>query len=121
MMTETREITNSEDIIDSRDVIERIAYLESLDDARDEDDTEELARLVALAEEGESLSDWQYGVALIRDSYFKDYAMDLAEEIGAIDADASWPNSYIDWDRAADALQMDYTSISFDGVDYWAR
>lgn len=36
----------------------------------------------------------------------EDYAEELAESIGAINSDASWPNSYIDWERAARDLFM---------------
>jgi hypothetical protein len=64
--------------------------------------------------------DW-YPVTLIRDSYFKDYAQELAEDIGAINSDASWPNNCIDWDKAARELQMDYSSVEFDGVTYHYR
>ena len=115
----TTEITNSEDVIDSREIIDRIAYLE---DSEDADEIEERAALVALAEQAEGYApDWQYGETLIRDSYFKDYAMELAEDIGAIDSNASWPNTCIDWDQAARELQMDYTSVEFAGVTYWIR
>ena len=115
----TTEITNSEDVIDSREIIDRIAYLE---DSEDADEIEERAALVALAEQAEGYAaDWQYGEQLIRDSYFKDYAMELAEDIGAVDANASWPNTCIDWDQAARELQMDYTSVEFAGVTYWVR
>lgn len=124
----TREVTNSDDFIDSRDVIARITELEAeLDDEQLTDDderqelAEELERLRALADEGESLGDWQYGETLIRDSYFEDYARELAEEIGAIDSDAKWPATCIDWEKAAEELQTDYTPIEFDGMTYWAR
>jgi hypothetical protein len=59
--------------------------------------------------------------ALIRDSYFEDYARQLAEDIGAIDSKASWPNNHIDWEDATDALKQDYTEVDFDGVSYWIR
>jgi len=117
----TKEITNSEDIIDSRDVIARIDDLEGQGEL-DEDETAELAALKALAEEASGYAaDWQYGEALIRDSYFKEYAQQLADDIGAINADAHWPNDCIDWDRAARELQMDYTQVDFGGVEYWIR
>lgn len=146
----TREISNSDDIIDSRDVIKRIADLESeLEDAHHEefsdgdpltapdfdawlqeiqsswhlytDEATELLKLRALAEEGESLPDWPHGTGLIRESHFQDYAQEVAEDIGAIDRNARWPLHCIDWERAADELKMDYTSLDFDGVIYWAR
>lgn len=79
-------------------------------------------RLLALQDEAEGYAaDWKYGEALIRDSYFKRYAMELAEDIGAIPDDAKWPCTCIDWDKAARELQMDYTSVEFAGITYWVR
>jgi len=133
-------IDNTADIIDSRDIIARIAYLRDLwaettgDDPGDyslsgddwltglsEDERDELVTLLELAEEGETLADWQHGETLIRDSYFEEYARELAEDIGAVASDAAWPAYCIDWQRAARELQADYTSLDFDGVTYWAR
>ena len=141
------EITNADDIIDSRDVIARIDELEAersdlqglydsaLDgadeseqdecrdnlDAWDADEGIELKALIALRDEADGYADWQYGETLIRDSYFETYARDLAEDIGAIDKAARWPNTCIDWEEAAEQLQQDYTSVEFDGVTYWIR
>ena len=84
------------------------------------DSTDELAALEALAKEAEGYAnDWQDGVALIRYSYFKNYAMELAEDTGALKSCAEWPHTCIDWDQAARELQMDYTSVDFDDVTYW--
>lgn len=83
---------------------------------------EELATLRKLAEDGANYADdWEYGVTLIRDSYFQEYAEELADDIGAIDKKAGWPLNCIDWEAAADQLKMDYTAIEFDGVTYWVR
>lgn len=116
------------DVIDSRDVIARIEELENElcpsdeSDGTDNAEREELATLVALADEASDYADdWQYGETLIRDSYFEDYAQELAEDIGAIDSNATWPNNCIDWGRATRELQMDYTPVDFDGVTYWIR
>jgi antirestriction protein len=114
------DVSNADDIIDSRDVIERIEELEAIEEPNDEE-KEELAALLALAEEGEGLADWQYGETLIRNSYFETYAEELAEDIGAIGKDTQWPLSFIDWEAAANALKQDYTAIEFDGVTYWGR
>lgn len=124
--------SNRDDVIDSRDVIERIEELEgelegleSLEDAATaslEDEWAELKALKALADEASGYADdWEYGAALVRDSHFKDYAMELADEIGAIPAGLNWPMTCIDWDQAARELQMDYTQVDFDGVAYWVR
>lgn len=123
MNTMTREISNSDDVIDSRDVIERIEELAAIEatDVTDEE-LEEYRALVALAAEAKDYAaDWEHGETLIRDSYFVKYAQELAEDIGAINTDAGWPNTCIDWERAAWELRMDYTSVEFDGVTYWVR
>ena len=114
-------IDEYQDVIDSRDVIAKIAELEA-DDERNEDDEQLLSDLRDLASEGaDYCEDWTFGEALIRDSYFTDYAQELADDIGAIDANASWPSSHIDWDAAARELRMDYSPLTFRGVTYWAR
>lgn len=64
--------------------------------------------------------DW-YPLTLIRDSYFEKYAQELAEDIGAIDRNAHWPNNCIDWERASRELEIDYTTVEFDGVTYLYR
>ena len=117
-------IDNGQDIIDSRDVIERVAELtkKAEDVGLTDEERDELDALADLASEAEGYtSDWVYGEALIRDSYFEEYARELADDIGAIDANASWPLGCIDWERAASELQQDYTSVDFDGVTYWTR
>lgn len=85
------------------------------------DAAKELASLKALATEAEGAPDWRHGATLIRDSYFKEYAMELADDIGAIPNDAAWPMTCIDWDLAARELRMDYTAIEFGDVTYWIR
>ena len=118
-------VSNGDDLIDSRDVIERIGFLQSLRDEEGEDftveDAEELSALLALQEVAEGSPDWEYGETLIRDSYFVEYAEQLAIDIGAINSQDGWPLSYIDWDQAAEALKMDYSPVDFGGVTYWIR
>lgn len=87
----------------------------------DKDEGEELQQLEHLAHQGEDLEDWDYGVTLVRDSYFETYAEEFANDIGAINSDASWPLNHISWEDAAAELKQDYTSVTFDGVTYWAR
>lgn len=120
MSTGTKEITNTEDTIDSRDIIDRIEYLEGLKSEADEDEKAELATLKDLEKQA-GTSEWSYGVVLIRESYFKDYAVELAEDLGAIGSDTQWPATHIDWNAAADELLIDYSAIDFDGVTYYFR
>lgn len=114
-----------DDIIDSRDIIEVIESLSDEINASDGKNIEaqevELEALLKLQDEASHTPDWHYGEMLIRDSYFKEYAQELAEEIGAVNPDAHWPNGCIDWDQAARELQADYFDVDFDGVTYWVR
>lgn len=141
MTTTTRiiEISNSDDVIDVREVIERVGQLEQLRqagpvDLGDEDNRKDQDELFAELSTLESLldelrgnggdHDWRgdwYPVTLIRDSYFENYARELADDLGVIDKDAGWPSAYIDWKRAAEALQIDYSTVEYDGVTYWYR
>lgn len=102
-------ISDNEDDINQKEI--EIADLES-----------ELQPLTDLRDEAEPYCpDWRYGATLIADDYFEDYAYELANDIGAIPDDMSWPANCIDWTKAADALKMDYTSVDFDGTTYWIR
>lgn len=133
----THEISSSDDIIDSRDVIARMDWLRSFcededgeiltpetapEDHANMDEIEEYAKLQALCDEAEGYSrDWNYGATLINDSYFEDYARELAEDTGAVSRDAQWPLQHIDWQAAADELKGDYSAVDFDGTTYWIR
>jgi len=64
--------------------------------------------------------DW-YPVGLIADSYFRTYARELADDIGAVNRTVSWPHTCIDWAQAARELQVDYSSVEFDGSTFWYR
>ena len=66
-------------------------------------------------------SEWDAGIQFIADYYFEDYAQEFAEDVGAISKTTEWPANCIDWEQATRELQMDYTSVSFDGNDYWYR
>lgn len=91
-------------------------------DSEHESEIEEYDKLTAICEEGEQeFPDWTHGEGLVRDSYFEEYAEELADDIGAIDKKAGWPLTHIDWKAAADALKQDYTSIEIDGETYWGR
>lgn len=126
------DISNTDDVIDSRDVIKRIEELESEREALTEDSPElaqwdddygpELKVLKRLAEQGEGYApDWHHGETLVRDSYFTEYAEQLADDIGAVDRNARWPICHIDWEAAAEALKQDYASVDYDGITYWVR
>lgn len=115
----------SEDAIDETG--ERASLKETLEqltqdiEVWDRNFTTDLKALLDLADQGETSPNWQSGETLIRGTYFKEYAQQFAEDIGAVNLDMGWPHSYIDWDQAADELKLNYTCVDFDGVDYWIR
>jgi hypothetical protein len=142
---EDADFSNADDTIDSRAVIKRIEVLvgafeaagidpakldhtaadhdaQGLEAAHPAHDlAEELKALRELESQAEGYSDWRYGATLIHHSYFLEYAQEFAEDIGAVKEGAEWPNNFIDWDRAADELKMDFTEVDFDGAAYWIR
>ena len=128
----------SADVIDVRDIIARVLELR---DERDEynekmgspdawggmpdGEPEELAMLEGILSERagyggaeEFEGDW-YPVQLIAESYFQEYAQDLAEDCGMVDTNARWPMNCIDWEQAARELQMDYSIIKIRCTTYW--
>ena len=86
------------------------------------DEVDEYLALRELAEDASGYSaDWEHGEQLIRADKFAEFAEELAYDIGAIDRNANWPLSHIDWDAAAEELKQDYTSVDFDGTEYLMR
>ena len=98
---------------------ERIDYLE--------DKIAEIEELAPAAQ--------QYGLMMIPEREFEDYARQFADDIGAFsvlsdhwarqgerrDVSGDWPFTCIDWQRAAEELAQDYTEIEFDGVTYYCQ
>lgn len=114
-------ISNTDEMIDSRNVIERIVELEEMTE-RDDAEDRELYVLKNLAEEGAAYAvDWEFGEVIIHEDYFEQYARGLAEDLGLIPNENEWPNYCIDWEKAADALLMDYTQMDFAGQNYYIR
>lgn len=79
----------------------------------DDDEKEELEMLEEVFDE------LPKDESLIHDSYFVDWTMDFASELG-IDT-STWPTIYIDWEKAADELKMDYTAYEIGDETYWGR
>lgn len=94
---------------------------------QDEDDKAELALLESLLDDLKGYGgdhqwegDW-YPQTLIRRSHFRAYAEELANDIGAVNSEAGWPANCIDWDKAAQQLEIDYSEVDYDGVEYLYR
>lgn len=83
-----------------------------------DDEKTELAELENLESE---ISEWRHGEAMIPESEWIDYAQQMAEDIGAIPDNAQWPCTCIDWKQAADELATDYSTVTYQGTDYYVR
>lgn len=132
-MPTTTTLDLSADVIDVRDIIARVEELAndlttySAEAHANPELAAEHAALCAILADIKGLGgdeqwegDW-YPVTLIRDSYFRDYAEELADDCGLIPKDAQWPLTCIDWEQAARELRYDYSGVDIDGVTYWTR
>lgn len=123
------ELDNTADTIDSRQVIARIEELQDIrDDAGngigvwENGDQEELDMLSRLSGSGSTVSGWESGVTLVRDTYFRDYIRDLCHDYQADTLRAaSSAGLVIDWDATARDLQTEYTSVEWDGITYYTN
>lgn len=59
------------------------------------------------------------GITLIREDTFTDYAREFAEDLHGND-EASLM-AYVDWDRYADSLRIDYSELTYDGHEWLRR
>lgn len=82
----------------------------------DEDRREECAAYLEGMGSGTDLSDFKKAFSGKFDSD-EDFARNMAEELGAIDSNAQWPNNCIDWEKAARELMQDY----FESNGYYFR
>ena len=62
-----------------------------------------------------------YGTGEIRPPFDSTKAQELAEDCGLIPDDAKWPCNCIDWEQAAEELQVDYSTVEYDGETYYYR
>lgn len=110
-----------DEYIDSRDVIERITALASDEASLDDDEKEELARLLDLQEQvTQYCSDWPYGVILIREDGFIEYCREEVESCGFLPRDLPWWIA-IDWDKTARNMRGDYSRVDVAGYTYLFR
>lgn len=131
-LIEHREVLDVRDLADlareCEDVLEDEDDFYDADEREDAQDTLDAFRdlLRDLGRSTEHVSDELASMAdndptLIDKDYFVTYAEELADDIGAVDRDASWPLTHIDWDAAADDLKQDYSEAEFDGHTYYTR
>lgn len=116
------ELKEPDDTEEGRELADQLAFdRKALSDWLAGDEAKELETLKDFANGLEGYGDWNYGETIIAESYFTEYAEEMAKDTGAIDPNAKWPLNHIDWDAAANELMQDYTESDFDGVTYYMR
>ena len=111
-----KNITNSDDVIDSRDILD---YIEKYKNDKDfEDKVKALQSIVKQYGDvySDCISDFEFGVTFIKDSYFEDYMWDFFLEVNQIDEALE---CYIDIEAFARDQQYNYDTVDFDGIEYW--
>jgi len=127
-----KEITPDDNIIDSREVNKQFKKLTKERNKLSGSDLEKwkdeyekyCKRLGNLIKQGEFTFgvEWEYGVTLINDDYFKTYAEEFANDIGAIDSKRyDWPINFIDWDGASDSLKSEYIDLEWHDSTFYGR
>lgn len=82
-------------------------------------DAEELKNLIELKDQFGR--EWNDGITLVRKQDFTEFAEDEADQLGLVEDSYAWPYCCIDWQKAADRLMMDYSSVDYDGDTYYYR
>jgi len=86
----------------------------------DEDEAELLKVLTGLQDE--TSSEWIHGIGFIRESYFEDYAQEMAEDCGYIkDSKGNPLMQCIDWAQWAELVKQDYSSTDVGGITFYYR
>ena len=128
---------SGEDVLDTRDLDAKLDELESLqsdyDDCEDLDedgvktveplDVVSAQMLKALRELKDEVGGWHHGTGLIRETYWREYCQQLADDMGYTGGDRNSNPllDYVDWDQWADALTADYSVAEINGVTFYWR
>lgn len=93
---------------------------------RNEENEYDIKHYEAILEFTEELSnyssDFESGETIIHKDYFTDYSRALVQDCGYLPEDLPFFIEYnIDWDGVADDLLADYTSVEYEGNNYYIR
>ena len=107
--------------LDSRDITERLNYLENLpkEEVQEEEEyPDEYKELFDLREEiGDQLFD--FGITFIEVDYWEEYAEEYAYDAGFADRNNTTFNWFVDWEKWAEALSQDYSSVNLGSYEYY--
>jgi len=107
------------DEVDREESVQTLEQLSTLAAELGHSSDETDADSVADALDGASGS---FSSSLISEDHFQDHAKQLVEDLGMLPEGISDViSSNIDWEGVASDLLTDYTSVRFDGEDYYIR
>lgn len=108
------ELAEAGDNVDTNEIIER------LDDAKADFDEDEQTELKELKELSDEVPEWEFGATLICVDDWVDYVKEMLEDCGDIPKNLP---SYIeiDWEKTADNIEADYSTIDYQGDTYYYR
>ena len=98
------------------------AYLKDLREDLDETfgDPDEVLAQIKDIEDAIEFTSYAGNPEYLREDYFDsgEYAEFLADQLGPT---TGWPYDCIDWEKATDALRVDYRQVEILGVTYYVR
>lgn len=101
---------------EAREVLVKLSKLaDDLNQANDETDGDSVS---------EALNDAMgyYGPTLLSEDYFPEYVKEFVSDCGYIPAELpGFIANNIDWDGVAEDMKQDFTSVTFDGEDWYIR
>jgi hypothetical protein len=110
----------NEYILHGYELLERLRELEADEEELHVDELVELNDLRDLRDQWPTPDNFE-DVTLIHEDYFEQYAKEFAEDLGLFNDNTEWPFRHINWNRAADELQMDYYEVDYRGESYYGR
>lgn len=80
-----------------------------------------IVALIAIRDEA-GCADWHRSETFVNDSYFEDYARELADDLGYLGRDRDNPLlACVDWEQWTDLVRQDYSSVEVEGATFWYR
>jgi antirestriction protein len=123
MATQTH-FNGHDDVLDLRDLSDRLDGLREQRDAGEDMDAEDVDDLTALEALAEEFSDFRAAAenepTLVDEYYWQRYAEDYFGDVYGHEV-PEFMQGYIDYERFARDLRMDYTAVELGGRTYYTR
>lgn len=134
-----REIQLGDDTLDSNAILAKLQELLELEEAHEEDLENETNKTLRAAikeeldETREEIEIWQQfedycqrGEQFINEDYFVEYTKQLVRDCYEVPEEMDfnkwpWCHLQMDWEAAAEALQVDYSNVEVEDETYWVR